>query len=61
MDPETTLETARERIGACEDAAALKDLEREYVGKKGAVAAMLAEIPKLRDKLKALGVNALGR
>jgi phenylalanyl-tRNA synthetase alpha chain len=47
MNPEDTLQEARERIGACEDAEALKEIERDYVGKKGAVAAMLAEIPKL--------------
>ena len=47
MDPEATLEQARQRIETCEDAAALKDVERDYVGKKGVVAAMLAEIPKL--------------
>ncbi len=59
MDPETTLEAARERIGACEDAAALKDLEREYVGKKGVVAGMLAEIPKLAaEDRKAHGQRA---
>ena len=47
MSAEDTLQQARERIGACADPAALKELEREYLGKKGAVAAMLAEIPKL--------------
>ena len=29
------------------DAAALKDVERDYLGKKGAISAILAEIPKL--------------
>ncbi len=47
MTAEDTLQQARERIGACADSAALKDLERELLGKKGLVAAMLAEIPKL--------------
>lgn len=47
MNPEDTLQEAQERIGACANSAALKDIEREYVGKKGIVAAMLAEIPKL--------------
>jgi len=47
MDPEQTLEEARTRILACADASALKDIEREYVGKKGVVAAMLASIPGL--------------
>ena len=50
MNPEDTLQDARERIGACADAAALKDIEREFVGKKGVVAAMLAEIPKLEPE-----------
>ena len=52
MNPEDTLQDARERIGACADAAALKDIEREFVGKKGVVAAMLAEIPKLEPELR---------
>ena len=47
MDPEATLEEARQRIEACDDAATLKDVLRDYVGKKGAISAMLAEIPKL--------------
>ena len=47
MDSEATLAEARRRIEACEDEAALKDTLRDYVGKKGVVAAMLAEIPKL--------------
>ena len=38
---------ALSRLLVCEDAAALKDVERDYVGKKGAISAMLAEIPKL--------------
>jgi len=59
MDPDTTLEAARERIAACEDASALKDLERELIGKKGIVAAMLAEIPKLPpDERKTHGQKA---
>ena len=52
MDPDKTLQEARERILACEDANTLKDLEREYVGKKGAVAALLAEIPRLEPELR---------
>lgn len=52
MDPEATLEEARRRIAACEDAASLKDVEREYVGKKGAIAALLAEIPKLAPEAR---------
>jgi phenylalanyl-tRNA synthetase alpha chain len=61
MNPDDTLQEARERIGACPDAAALKEIEREYVGKKGVVAAMLAEIPKLPpDERKAHGQRANG-
>ena len=59
MDPEATLDAARERISACEDTEALKDLERELIGKKGLVAAMLAEIPKLApEDRKAHGQKA---
>jgi len=59
MDPEQTLEEARARILQCEDASALKDIEREYVGKKGAVAAMLAAIPTLApEDRKAHGQKA---
>ncbi|MEZ4331151.1 MAG: phenylalanine--tRNA ligase subunit alpha [Myxococcota bacterium] len=52
MTAEDTLQQARERIGACADAEGLKALEREYLGKKGAVAAMLAEIPKLAPEAR---------
>lgn len=52
MNPDDTLHEARERIGACPDVSALKTLEREYVGKKGVVAAMLAEIPKLAPEAR---------
>jgi phenylalanyl-tRNA synthetase alpha chain len=59
MDPEQTLQQARTRILACKDAAALKSVEREYVGKKGAVAAILASIPKLApEQRKAQGQKA---
>ena len=47
MDPDSTLDAARRQIAACPDEASLKQIERDYVGKKGVVAAMLAEIPKL--------------
>jgi phenylalanyl-tRNA synthetase alpha chain len=50
MNPEDTLQQARERIGACADARELKNIEREFIGKKGFVAAMLAEIPKLEPE-----------
>jgi len=52
MNPEATLEEARSRIAQCESPAALKDLERDYVGKKGVVAAMLAEIPQLAPEAR---------
>ena len=39
-----TLAQAQEKILACEDADALKAVEREYLGKKGIVAALLASI-----------------
>ncbi len=52
MDAEATLEAARERIEACPDATALKAVEREVLGKKGVVAAMLAEIPKLAPEAR---------
>lgn len=59
MNPEDTLQEAQERIGACADPAALKEIEREYIGKKGIVAAMLGEIPKLAaDQRKAHGQKA---
>ena len=59
MDPEQTLQEAHERILACKDANALKDVEREYVGKKGVVAAMLASIPSLEpEQRKAHGQKA---
>ena len=40
-----TLAQAQEKILACEDADALKAVEREYLGKKGIVAELLASIP----------------
>ena len=59
MDPDQTLREAQERILACKDANALKDVEREYVGKKGVVAAMLASIPSLApEERKAQGQKA---
>ena len=59
MNPEDTLQEARERVGACPDSNALKAIEREYVGKKGVVAAMLGEIPKLApEERKAHGQKA---
>jgi phenylalanyl-tRNA synthetase alpha chain len=59
MDPEQTLEEARQRILECEDASALKEIERKYVGKKGFVAEMLAAIPTLApEDRKAHGQKA---
>ncbi len=62
MNPEDTLQQARVRIGACEDVDDLKDIERELVGKKGVIAALLAEIPKLEPserKSRGQAANAL--
>lgn len=59
MDSDQTLQEARERILACQDAETLKDIEREYIGKKGAVAALLAQIPDLApEQRKAHGQKA---
>jgi phenylalanyl-tRNA synthetase alpha chain len=44
---DATLEEALGKIAACADESALKEVERTYVGKKGAVAAILATIPSL--------------
>jgi phenylalanyl-tRNA synthetase alpha chain len=41
------LSEARERVRACTDGAALKAIEREYLGKQGRVAELLAAIPSL--------------
>jgi len=46
-DHQETLARAKAEILACEDAAALKAVEREYVGKQGVVAKLLASIPEL--------------
>jgi phenylalanyl-tRNA synthetase alpha chain len=46
-DYEATLTEATEKIRGCEDVRALKAVEREYVGKKGIVAQLLASIPEL--------------
>jgi phenylalanyl-tRNA synthetase alpha chain len=44
---EETLNEAKEKILACDDAESLKAIEREYVGKKGVVAKLLSSIPQL--------------
>jgi phenylalanyl-tRNA synthetase alpha chain len=62
MTPDDTLQEARSRIQACTDAIELKSVEREYLGKKGVVAALLAEIPKLAPeerKTRGQQANAL--
>ncbi|MFT4540239.1 MAG: phenylalanyl-tRNA synthetase alpha chain, partial [Planctomycetota bacterium] len=41
------LEAAGTKVAACADSDALKAVEREYVGKEGVVARMLASIPTL--------------
>ncbi len=59
MDIDTTLAEARERIRACDDAAALKAIEREMVGKDGVVSALLASIPSLpAEERRAVGQGA---
>ncbi len=47
MNPEATLEEARDQIDSCADHAALKEVERHYLGRKGVVAAALAGIGAL--------------
>lgn len=44
---ESTRSQAESEIGACSDAAALKELERKYLGKSGVLAGWLARIPSL--------------
>jgi len=44
---DATLNEALGKIALCKDEATLKDVERAYVGRKGAVAAILATIPSL--------------
>ena len=51
--------SAEARILAADSAAALKDIEREYLGKKGEVAKLLASIPTLSAEERPLvGKNA---
>jgi phenylalanyl-tRNA synthetase alpha chain len=57
--PETILARARQEIGACADAEALRTIERSYVGKDGLTATMLASIPSLPpEERPAAGKNA---
>ena len=59
MDYEATLTEAREKIGSCPDAAALKDVERHYLGRKGIVAGLLGSIGELPpEERKAVGQGA---
>jgi len=53
------LRRAQEAIDACSLPEGLKEIEREYVGKKGVVAGLLASIPTLApDQRKTVGKNA---
>ena len=59
MDYEATLTEAREKIEACPDASALRDVERHYLGRKGAVADLLGSIGELPpEERKAVGQGA---
>jgi len=59
MDYEATLTQAREKIEACPDASALKEVERHYLGRKGAIADLLGSIGELPpDERKAVGQGA---
>ena len=59
MDPEAIQNEARQRIEACADAAALKDVERHYLGRKGVVAGILAGMSALApDERRVLGQTA---
>jgi phenylalanyl-tRNA synthetase alpha chain len=44
---DSTRSQARAEVGASSDAAALKEIERKYLGKSGVLAAWLAQIPNL--------------
>jgi phenylalanyl-tRNA synthetase alpha chain len=53
------LKRALEQILAAQTSASLKDIEREFLGKKGAVAALLASIPNLpAEQRPDVGKNA---
>jgi len=59
QDYEATLEEARRKVGAAGDVAALKAVEREYVGKDGVVMKLLASIPALpADQRPRVGKDA---
>jgi len=62
MDTQTHEQTARERIASAADEAELRAIEREYTGKGGVVAELLAAIPTLpptERKAAGQGANAL--
>ncbi len=46
MEYEATLTEVKAKAKACQDARAVKDLERDYLGRKGVVAELLASIGK---------------
>jgi phenylalanyl-tRNA synthetase alpha chain len=59
MDYEAALEEAGAKISACDDSDALKQIEREYLGRKGTIAALLASIGKRpHEERKAVGESA---
>ena len=58
---DATLEEARAKIASGADEASLKTIEREYVGKKGTVANLLAEIPKLPAEQRPAGGQRANR
>ncbi len=53
------LHEAQKKIRGCDDGPALKEIEREFLGKKGVVASLLASIPELPpEERPAVGKNA---
>ena len=51
-DHATILALAQERIRSCESLDALRDVEREHVGKGGVVAELLSQIPSLPSEAR---------
>ena len=58
---DSTRSQAESEIGACSDAAALKEIERKYLGKSGVLAAWLARIPSLPASERPLLGQAVNR
>src|SRR5690349_1829146 len=58
---DSTRSQAEGEIGACSDAAALKEIERKYLGKSGVLAAWLARIPSLPAAERPLLGQAVNR